>query len=210
MTPSILFTTIFLTSLVQYTTSSFLLGSVKNWTAIYGSYVRNTTVQVVDLDLESTSAETIGHLRSQGKKIICYFSAGSYEDWRNDKSLFQSSDLGQALDGWPGERWLDIRTSNVKDVMYKRIQQAHAKGCNAVDPDNVDGYLQNTGFDLTYQDQLVFNRYIASTSHSFNLSVGLKNDLEQVSDLVDWFDFAMNEQCLEYTTTIYLSKQNRV
>jgi hypothetical protein len=30
------------------------------------------------------------------------------------------------------------------------------------------------------------------------LSIGLKNDLDQIPDLVDDFDWALNEQCFEY------------
>ena len=35
-------------------------------------------------------------------------------------------------------------------------------------------------------------------AHARELSVGLKNDLDQVSQLVDDFDWALNEQCFEY------------
>lgn len=182
-------------------TTLFPLGSVANWTLIYGAQISiksNLPYTVINLDLEQTSSDTIRFFRSQGKKVICYFSAGSYENWRTDRNLFLSSDLGKNLDGWPGERWLDIRSNNIKNIMYKRISVAASKGCNAVDPDNVDGYTQNTGFQLTYKDQLIFNRYIANTAHAFNLSVGLKNDLDQIKDLVNYFDFAMNEQCWQY------------
>jgi hypothetical protein len=30
------------------------------------------------------------------------------------------------------------------------------------------------------------------------LSVGLKNDLDQLEDLVDWFDWALNEECASF------------
>ena len=32
-------------------------------------------------------------------------------------------------------------------------------GCDGVEPDNVDGYVNDTGFDLTAGDQLDFNRF---------------------------------------------------
>ena len=45
---------------------------------------------------------------SHGKKVICYFSAGSHEDWRADVGSVASDDLGLQLDNWPGERWWNI------------------------------------------------------------------------------------------------------
>ena len=60
----------------------------------------------------------------------------------------------------------------------------------------MDGYINNSGFNLTATNQLAFNRLIANEAHSRGLSVGLKNDLDQINELVDYFDF---EQCFEYS-----------
>ena len=30
------------------------------------------------------------------------------------------------------------------------------KGFDGIEPDNIDGFLNNTGFDLTYEDQLAY------------------------------------------------------
>lgn len=98
-------------------------------------------VAIWDLDLFDNDVETFKTLQKAGKKIICYFSAGSYEDWRDDKDLFQKSDLGNTLDGWPDERWLKLDSDNVRSIMKKRIKLAWSKGCDAIDPDNVDGYV---------------------------------------------------------------------
>jgi hypothetical protein len=67
-----------------------------------------------------------------------------------------------------------------------------------VDPDNMDGYTQKSGFNITAADQLAYNKWIADTAHSLNLAVGLKNDLNQVAALEPSFDFAVNEQCYYY------------
>lgn len=99
-------------------------------------------VKVWDLDLYDNDASTFKALHSSGKKVICYFSAGSYEDWRYDADQFVDSDLGETMDGWPDERWLDTRSSNVRKIMKLRIALAASKGCDAIDPDNVDGYVR--------------------------------------------------------------------
>jgi hypothetical protein len=76
-----------------------------------------------------------------GKKVICYFSAGSYESWRSDAKDFSNGDLGNNLDDWPGEKWLKLSSENVRGIMKKRVALAREKRCDAVDPDNVDGYV---------------------------------------------------------------------
>ena len=84
--------------------------------------------------------------------------------------------------------------------MQTRVsEQCKNKGFDAVEWDNVDGYANASGFPLTYQDQLVYNRMLADLAHQAGLSVGLKNDLDQVTDLVNTFDFAVNEQCNQYS-----------
>jgi hypothetical protein len=130
--------------------------------------------------------------------VICYFSGGSYEEWRSDENRFNASDLGNELDGWPGERWLDIRSSNVRDIMLQRLDLAVDKGCDGVDVDNMDGYTNDPGFPLTADDQLSYNRFIANAAHQRNLEVALKNDLDQIDALVDYFDLSVNEECFEY------------
>ena len=67
-----------------------------------------------------------------------------------------------------------------------------------MEPDNVDGYLNDTGFPLTYEDQLRYNIWLAERAHERGLSIGLKNDMDQIPDLLPYFDWALNEQCFEY------------
>lgn len=154
-------------------------------------------VTIYDVDLFDVDMPTLTTLKAAGRKVVCYFSAGSGEDWRPDYSKFTSADLGSALQGWPGERWLDVRSSNVRSVMSSRLDLAAAKGCDGVEPDNVDGFLNSTGFPLTAQDQIDFNTFLAQQAHARNLAVALKNDIEQTPALAKSFDFAVNEQCHE-------------
>lgn len=150
------------------------------------------------LDLFDTPQSVIDDIHASGRQVICYFSAGSYEEWREDEKRFRATDKGRALDDWPGERWLDIRSRNVRNIMADRIALAAEKGCDGVDPDNVDGYTNNTGFPLTYKNQLDYNRFLADQAHANGLAVSLKNDLEQVKDLVAHVDFAINESCHQW------------
>jgi len=163
-----------------------------------GKVNTNRSADIYDIDLFDTSKNTIDLLHNQGKKVICYFSAGSYEDWRSDASAFPTEALGSALDGWEGEKWLDVRNDKLKNIMNQRMDLAKSKGCDGVDPDNVDGYTNDTGFDLTSTDQLNYAKFLANEAHKRGLSIGLKNNLEQIDALVKHYDFAVNEQCNQY------------
>jgi hypothetical protein len=96
---------------------------------------------VWDIDLFDNPATTIETLKAAGKVIICYFSAGTAEDWREDYKSFAVSDLGKVLPEWPNERWLRTGSQDIRALMAKRIKLAADKGCDAIDPDNTDGYV---------------------------------------------------------------------
>lgn len=154
-------------------------------------------VAMYDVDLEVPTA-VHDRLHADGRIVICYFSAGSREAYRSDVGDLPPAAIGRTLDGWPDERWLDVRHPAVRALATHRLDRAVAAGCDGVEPDNVDGYANATGFDLTAADQLAFNRFLAAEAHARGLSVGLKNDLDQVDALVGAFDWALDEQCLEY------------
>ncbi len=156
-------------------------------------------VMMYDLDLYDTDQEAIDQLHALGRRVVCYFSAGSWEDWRPDADQFPAVVIGNELEGWPGEKWLDIRRLDLLGpLMAARLDLAASKGCDGVDPDNVEGYANDTGFSLDGADQLVYNRWIADQAHARGLAVGLKNDLGQVNELVSYFDWQLNEQCFQY------------
>ncbi|MFC8919468.1 endo alpha-1,4 polygalactosaminidase [Streptomyces sp. NPDC047821] len=155
-------------------------------------------VPVYDIDGFDHPAPVVADLHRRGRRVICYLSTGAWEDWRPDAGKFPRSLLGRG-NGWKGERWLDIRRTDVLEpLMAARLDMCRDKGFDAVEPDNMDGYANRTGFPLTAADQLRYNRLIARLAHERGLAVGLKNDLDQIPELLDDFDFAVNEQCAEY------------
>ena len=155
--------------------------------------------EMVDVDLVETPAATVAALRARGSHPVCYLSAGSYERFRPDARDFPARVLGRPLEGWPGERWLDIRRLRVLGpIMERRMDLCREKGFEGVEADNVDGYANRSGFPLTGAHQLRFNRFLARTAHRRGLSIGLKNDLDQVEALEPHFDWAINEQCFQY------------
>ena len=153
---------------------------------------------VYDLDAFDTDASTVASLHSAGRHVVCYVDAGTWEKWRPDAGLYPKKIRGKS-NGWPGEKWLDIsRLDVLGPILGARLDLCAAKGFDAVEFDNVDGYANKTGFKLSAADQLTFDLWLADAAHARGLGAGLKNDVEQVPELVSSFDFAIDEQCAQY------------
>ncbi|KAK4050832.1 hypothetical protein OIV83_003254 [Microbotryomycetes sp. JL201] len=165
--------------------------------------------QVYDVDLFDTTPAQIKEYQSRGKKVFCYFSAGSLEPWRSDAASFTSScycNKGSKckMEGWD-EWWLDLHStkciSNVKSVMAKRLDLAKAKGCDGVEPDNVDSYTNNAGFGTTLTDQYNYLYFLGVNAHQRNLSIALKNSPDMIKQkplVVNLFDAVVIEECAKY------------
>jgi len=153
---------------------------------------------VYDIDLY-VDQTIIDELHAKGRKVICYISVGSWEDWRPDKDQFPPEVLGKDYEGWKGERWLDVRAiDKLAPIMHARLDLCKAKGFDAVEPDNMEVYTNDTGFPLTYDDQLKFALWLADESHKRGLAIGVKNAQDQVQDLLPYFDFAITEDAFYY------------
>ena len=79
--------------------------SIKTWHIQYDPTPVNPAADVRywNLDLFDVSELTIADLKNQGVFVMCYFSAGSWENWRPDANQFPENCLGRK-NGWPGER----------------------------------------------------------------------------------------------------------
>jgi hypothetical protein len=155
--------------------------------------------EVYDIDLFDNDASVIDELHRQGRKVICYISVGSREDWRPDADQFPAEVLGNDYDGWPGEKWLDIRRIDLlAPIMRARLDLCKAKGFDAVEPDNIEIYDNETGFPLTYQDQLAYAQWLADEAHARGLAIGIKNAPDMVADSLSFFDFAITEDAFYY------------
>lgn len=157
---------------------------------------QSVDADMYDIDLFDNETSVVASLHAQGRRVVCYISVGSWENWRPDANQFPASVLGNDYEGWPGEKWLDIRQIDLlAPIMRARLDQCQAKGFDAIEPDNIDGYTNDTGFPLTYQDQLNYNIWLVNEAHARGLSIGLKNDPDQVGDLLAYFDWALTEDC---------------
>jgi hypothetical protein len=156
-------------------------------------------VAAYDIDGFENSAAEVATLHAEGKHVICYIDVGTYEPERPDATEFPVGVLGNEVQGWPGERWLDIAdTSVLEPIMTKRFQMCREKGFDAVEPDNMDGYENGAGFPLSASEQLTYDEWVAEDVHSLGMAVLQKNDGGQTAQLEPFFDGALTEQCNQY------------
>ena len=184
---------------VSESTSSIVGPPDSGWVwQLTGVLEASVDVDVWDVDLFEIGVAEIAGLQADGGYVICYFSAGSIEDWRPDVGVIEESAIGLALDDWPGENWLDIRADSILALVESRMALAERVGCDGVEPDNVDGFSNETGFPLGESDQIEFNIAVADLAHDRSLVVGVKNSFDIAGALVGHFEFAVTEQCHEY------------
>ncbi|KAJ3118559.1 hypothetical protein HDU96_000511 [Phlyctochytrium bullatum] len=164
-------------------------------------YNYNLNVSIMDGDIDNGFLPSKAH--AAGKKAACYVNVGSLETEpgaRPDQSSFPSSVLGAEYPGWD-ERYLDIRSAEVRNAMRARFQKAKDAGCDAIEPDNMESYAGGnaTGFPLTPQDGIDYNRWLIDQVHALGMAISLKNGAELLAahgdEIISKIDFAVVEAC---------------
>ncbi len=165
---------------------------------LQGTVENDKAVAAYDIDGFENGSGEVAALHAQGKHVICYIDAGTAESFRPDYRSFPKSLLGRS-NGWPGEKWLDIRRLGVLEpIMAARFQMCRERGFDAVEPDNIEAFSNSSGFPITAQQQLTYNEWISTEVHSLGMAVLQKNDGEQAAQLQPYFDGALTEQCNQY------------
>ena len=163
-----------------------------------GKFDFDIIADVYDIDLH-VDKSAVDYFHAQGAKVICYISVGSHEDWRPDADQFPPEVIGKDYEGWSGEKWLDIRRIDLlAPIMRARLDLCAAKGFDGVEPDNMQVYDNDTGFPLTYADQLKYALWLADEAHARGLAIGQKNAPDQTTDLLGVLDFAITEDAFHY------------
>ncbi len=166
---------------------------------LQGKIDTSIDADVYEVDGFDVGRKTVEKLHAQGRKVICYIDVGSWEQYRPDRKQFPKSVIGKKYEGYPNERWLDIRKFHkFAKPLKARLAMCARKGFDGVEPDNIAGWENDTGFPITAKHQLRFNRWIARQAHRRGLSIALKNDGRQAKKLVRNFDYAVVEQCFQY------------
>lgn len=153
-------------------------------------------VAVYDIDWEAPQA-TVDKLHAAGIKVICYVSVGSWEDFRPDAKAFPASVIGNDYPGWPGEKFVDIRSDALRAVMSARFDACKSKGFDAIEPDNMDVFELggDSGFPLTEQDGVAYAQWLAGAAHGRGMGIGQKNASSITSNIAANYDWALTESC---------------
>jgi len=142
-------------------------------------------------------ADAVAALHASGAYVVCYLSVGTWEEWRADAGAFPSEVLGRPLDDWPDERYVDLRALDVLGPIWAaRLDACAAKSFDAVDPDNIDAFENDSGFPLTADDAVAAYAWLADAAHARGMAVGQKNAPSLAGRLVGLADFAVTEECL--------------
>jgi hypothetical protein len=145
-----------------------------------------TDAPVWDVDLFNTDAAIIETLKAVGKIVICYFSAGTREDWRDDANQFPAGDVGKVLPEWPNEKWIRTGSAKIRDIMAKRIKIAADKGCDAIDPDNTGKCICYSAFARTGME--VIEGFRAFPLTSFRRRLCKISHISPTCSLAVWSD----------------------
>ena len=138
----------------------------------------------VVFDMFDSSAVDFAKCKGMGARMLCYFSS-QYEDWRPDAGDF--GQLGSALDGWAGEKWVKPSDPANLAVMIARLDMAVTRGCEGIDLDNVD-----------HDGHESYVMKIFDAARSKGLLVSQKNAVEKIGLFWDKVDMYQNEQCQQY------------
>lgn len=179
----------------------FIPHQLSSWhLQLQGTVDFNLKRDVIDVDLFDTNVSDVASIHKLGGYAIAYFNGGAWQPDKPDSDMYPDSVIGTVpMDGWPQERWLDIRQISIlRPLIRNKLLLAKSKGFNAVDPDNMDGYSNSKEFGLTKVHQIAFNRMVAQEAKSLGLAVFLKNTDGLVDDLVQDFDGAVVEEAFRY------------
>ena len=123
-------------------------------------------VMATDIDGFDNGSAEVAKLHAAGQRAICYIDVGTSENWRSDFSKFPASVQGKT-NGWPGEKWLNVADlTTLKPIMTARFQMCQAAGYDAVEPDNMDGFENSTGFSITAAQQATYDEWVAGEVHA--------------------------------------------
>ncbi|KNC78493.1 hypothetical protein SARC_09078, partial [Sphaeroforma arctica JP610] len=125
---------------------------------------------MIDIDLQTKSKDYVQSLVDGGQYLVCYFSAGTAEDWRPDYLDMLEYASKDSL--YPGESWIDItQWEDFKHLIKARMEEAVEKGYEP--KDSLKPY------------QIDYMRWMANTAHELGLEIAQKNTVDLIPDLID-------------------------
>ena len=132
----------------------------------------------------------------------CLFSVGTHEAYAPDQDKFSPSDLGEVADEMNAQKWVNISSGGIRQIMSDRIAVARDKDCEGVVFAHIDSYNHKTGFKIDKENNLAYLAQLAQLARKAKMQVGLRMDMkdgfEVVMEVEELFDFVLSEECIEY------------
>ena len=143
-------------------------------------------VQYAFPTIEAVPDNFVPNAADQERRVICYINVGAREEWRVDAPLFPLGLALSELQNWPGEIRVDVRPTNanhddLRHIMIARMLLAKAKGCDGIEPDNIDGWWEEEN-TLTRDVMKTYVIWLAETAHN-----GL--DVTEAEAFWNWLSF---------------------
>ncbi len=161
---------------------------------VSGDIKTDLPVKVFILDGYKAPQAIIDKLHDANKKVICQVSLGTVVKGTEDFNVLTEEMIGRKAIG--DSVYVDIKSPTVMKVIENRLVDMSKKKCDGIDGTDAQNWNEQTGFTITKEDQIRYNVWIVNKAHEYGLSMGLHNDADQVTDLVDYYDFAVNDECV--------------
>ena len=155
-------------------------------------------VRAYHVSLEQAGEEQIKELAASGKIVICHFNAGAISEKSDDFDSIDVDAIGSSHVNRDDLFWMDYRSDDVIEYIDSMLLKAKDSDCSGVAPWYLDGFDGDSGFSLTKQSQSEFNQAIVEKAHRHRLTVGWVNGASLVSQMVDYFDWALVEECSQF------------
>jgi len=166
------------------------------------------TLSYADGDLvipAGTLPTAIADLQAANTKVVCHLGAGLIDTTDPDAAKFPTALIGKDTHSWQNGfttvRSIDYRDPRILALVEKRLDLAKQIGCDAVEPDGIDSFKDDTGFVLTEDDEIKYFYQVAAEAHRRTLSVGMKN-VFQVPNVIDAlpavYDWMFTLRCAEF------------
>ncbi|MBU1432115.1 endo alpha-1,4 polygalactosaminidase [Myxococcota bacterium] len=166
-------------------------------------------VDYLGIDGLEASAAYVEAAQAGGAQVWCYISVGTAEDWRADYADFLAVDaaereagregvVGEIYPEWPDERWLNPRQEALLPLIEARLDHCADLGFDMVEFDNMDGYDNETGFEISEEDEITYLTALAQAARDRGLAPIHKGASGLAEALEPHFDAILLEDCLLY------------
>ena len=149
--------------------------------------IKNTKASIYIIDGFNYSKDDISKLKKAKKLVMCYFSGGILHSDDKDVDSYDEDVKGKTVSLYDDSRYLDIRANQVLNNMKKRVDFAKSKGCDGVVFADMQNYEEDTGFNISSQNQIDYNSELAKYLEDESMYRGIRGDENQSKDM--WFRY---------------------